>query len=378
MSSRTHHLSRRRLCQSGLVAGGLLVGGTAPATATTDGSTRWLSWSPSGFVADEVEFDGDSLALAEERVAEQLADVDPAAVLIQQGEPGVGTIEVLRPDLTEEEFQSALDASGYSYGSISAGVTQQTRDEIIEILGARLDEAEIAATVYEAETDAAQYLVVAVPEADEPTARELLSSRGAVSIDIYYQDSDGVYTDETGLTADDFQSVGSASQNDRSGPHVPVTVDVAAAEAFQQQLVETGVARQGGSRCTYGNDPETTDPCLQLVEDETVRNSFGMNPGLAETMRDGSWAEDPSFILTTSSFADAEQIAGYLRSGALPVELSLTASDEPPVDEAELEERETAETDGDGEGGSTDISAPGFGIGVALAALGAVGYLFGR
>ena len=372
MTSRSHHLSRRRLCQTGLVAGGLLVGGTTAVTATTDGSTRWLSWSLSGVVADDVEFNGDRLELVEERVAEQLPDADSAAVFAHQSHDDSGALEVLGADVSEEEFRSALDDSGYSYESITAGSTQQTRDEIVKILGARLDEEGIEATVYEAETESEQYIVVAVPEADESTASELLSSRGAVSIDIYYYDSDGAYTDETGLTRDDFLSVGSATDDAQSGPHVPVSVDADAAEAFQQQLVDTGVAQEGGSQCTYENDPDTTDPCLLLVEDETVRNSFGMNPGLAETMRDGSWAEDPMFVLTTRSLEEAQQIAVYLRSGALPVEPSLTASEKPPVAESELNERQAASED------ETNISAPGFGIGAALAALGAMGYAFGR
>lgn len=372
MTSRVSQLSRRRLCQATVACSGVFVSGTTPAAATDD-SVRWLSWSPDGYVADDIGFDGDSPETVEQRVAAQLTDVEPPAV-VAQNQAESGTVEVLDTDVSEEAFRSALDDSGYSYGSITAGSTQQTRDEIVEILGARLDEADIEATVYEAETESAQYIVVAVSEADESTASELLSNRGAVGIDIYYQDSDGAYADETGLTAEDFQTVGSATQDDQSGPHVPVTVDGDAAAAFEQQLVETGVAQEGGSQCTYDENPENTDPCLLLVEDETVRNAFGMAPGLADAMRDGSWAEDPTFVLTTQSLAEAQQIEVYLSSGALPVDLSLTTSDEPPVDESELDERAAAR----GDGGETNISAPGFGFGVAAAALGMAGYLVGR
>ena len=373
MTSRSHHLSRRRLCQTTLVAGGLLVGSTAPATATDGQSTRWLSWSPEGYIADDVGFNGDTADTVEQTMREQLSDVDPKTVIVQP-EQGA-TVEVLDADISEQTFRSAIEASGYSYGSITAGATQQTFDEIIDILIARIDEADFEASVYEAETDSEQYIVVGVSAVDESTARELLSSRGAVSIEIYH-DVDGEYSYETGLTREDFSSVGSASQGDRSGPHVPVTVESAAAEAFQQQLVDTGVAQPSGSRCTYEQDPDTTDPCLLVVEDEGVRTAFGMNPSLAETMRDGSWAEDPSFILTTKSFEEAKQVSLYLRTGALPIELSITASDEPPVAESELNERETAVADGGG--GATDVSAPGFGAGAAAVALGLVGYLARR
>jgi len=377
MTARSSQLSRRRLCQATVACGGVLVSATTPAAATDDDSMRWLSWSPDGYVADDIEFDGDSPETVEQRVAAQLSDVEPPAV-VAQNQADSGTVEVLDTDVSEEAFRLALDDSGYSYGSITAGSTQQTRDEIVEILGARLDEADIEATVYEAETDSAQYLVVEVSEADESTASELLRNRGAVGLDIYYQDSDGSYTDETGLTNEDIQSVGSATQDEQSGPHVPVTVDVSAAEAFQQRLVETSVAQQGGSRCTYEQDPNATEPCLLLVEDESVRNSFGMNPGLADAMREGSWAEDPTFILTTRSLEKAQQIEVYLSSGALPVGLSLSASDEPPVEQSALDERQTVGTDEDDEADEINSSAPGFGIGAALAALGAVGYAFAR
>lgn len=377
MTARSDQLSRRRLCQASLIGGGLLFAGTAPAAATDDASTRWLSWSTTGYVANGVDFGDDTPEAVEQRVGEQLPDADLEAIIAHQQSDEVATVEVLDAAVSEAAFRSAMDANGYSYGSVTAGSTQQTRETIIEVLGARLGEVGIDATIYEATTESEQYTVVELSESDESTARELLGSRGAVSIDIYYEDG-GEYRTETGLTSDDFSSVGSATQDDRSGPHVPVTVDVSAAEVFQQRLVETGVAQPGGSRCTYEQDPDSTESCLLVVEDDTVRNSFGMAPGLADSMRDGSWAENSGFILTTSSLEAAQQLSVFLRSGPLPVELSITASDEPPVDESELDER-TAVSPNEGKAnGETDISAPGFGFGAAVAALGGAGYLFGQ
>lgn len=385
MSSHTPHLCRRRLCRGSLVAVGLLVGTTVPTAATNDQPTRWLSSSLPGYVADDVEFGSESPEIVEQSVAEELPAYDPERVIAHQHSDGVGTVELLEEDLSEEAFGSAIDASGYSYGSISAGSTQRTRDEIIEILGRRLDEAGIEATVYEATTEAEQYIITAVSEADESTAHELLSSRGTVSIDIYHEDG-GEYGSVTGLTNGDFGTIGSATEDSPAGPHVPVTVESSVAEEFQQQLVETGVAQSGGSICRYNDDSEATDPCLLLVGDGDVRNAFGMAPSLAESMQEGSWAEDPNIILTTTSLEEAQQVAVYLRSGALPVDISVTTSDEPPVDESALDERETvgadgsedSEENGSEDGGPTDVSAPGYGIGAAVAALGAVGYLFGQ
>jgi len=60
-----------------------------------------------------------------------------------------------------------------------------------------------------------------------------------------------------------------------------------------------------------------------LISDGEIVNSFGMNEGLAASMSDGSWAQDPSFILTTTSFDEAQRISINLRAGALPAQLDV-------------------------------------------------------
>jgi len=266
-------------------------------------------------------------------------------------------------------------------------VTQQTRDEAIGVIQDRLAAAGIDdATVQQGRDDTGFVLVIEVPgeDAEDPAEiQDLIGSRGVVRIDIYHDEQGEYVTDMGALTSNDFQSVGSATQGDRTGPHVPVTVEALAAERFQQQLVETGVAQDGGSRCTYDQNPENTEPCLLVVDDSEVVNAFGMAPGLADSMQSGEWADSPQFILTTSSFAKAQSVAINLRSGRLPAPVDVSTSDELPVDESTLEDRdiETEAASGDSastDGGSTDLETPGFGIGTAVAGLGAAGALLRR
>ncbi|RLM33053.1 preprotein translocase subunit SecD, partial [Haloferax sp. Atlit-109R] len=84
-------------------------------------------------------------------------------------------------------------------------------------------------------------------------------------------------------------------------------------------------------RCGY--NPETGDievvngdrnPCLLLVVDGEVVNSFGMDPGLADSMAAGSWADTGNFRLTTGEFAEAQTISLNLRAGALPADLDIS------------------------------------------------------
>jgi len=280
-----------------------------------------------GMTAEDVEFGGDSEADVAATVANELPDTGTNDVIARQEfEDEPGTVEVVDPDVSETEFASAMDASGYEYGEIRNGVTAATREEAISVLDGKVNQAGLSgSTVQEVASGTGEFFIlVEVPGEDRQDVIELIQERGEVRIDIYHQGDDGNYTTEReALTRNDFQSIGTATQNDQSGPHVPVTVNRDSAEEFQQLAVDTGVAGPGGSRCTYDQDPENTEPCMLLVVDDEVVNSFGMNPGLADSMQSGSWAQDSSFILTTNSFEEAQRISINLRAGALPAELDI-------------------------------------------------------
>jgi preprotein translocase subunit SecD len=167
-----------------------------------------------------------------------------------------------------------------------------------------------------------------VPGENRQDVINLLEERGSVRIDIYHQNDAGEYvTREAALARGDFDSISSAQQGtDGPGPNVPVTVrqDNDIATDFQSAVVETGVAQSGGSQCRYFEAPQNTDACLLLVVDDEVVNAFGMNPDLARSMQQGTWAADSSFILTTTSYEEAQEIAINLRAGALPATLGIS------------------------------------------------------
>ena len=282
-----------------------------------------------GMTAEEVEFGGDSTAAVSAAVADELPDTDTTDVIVRQEfEDEPGTVEVVNPDIDESQFEGAMDAAGYEYSEIRDGVTQETRDEAIDVIEGKVNQAGLSGASVQQVTDGTGFFIlVEVPGEDRQDVIELLEERGEVRVDIYHQDDDGEYvTERAALTRDDFDSISGAQQGgDGPGPHVPVTIrqDENIAEDFQSLVVDTNVAQTGGSQCRFFDDPENTDSCLLLVVDGEVVNAFGMNPDLAQSMQQGQWAQEPSFILTTTSFEEAQQISINLRAGALPANLDI-------------------------------------------------------
>jgi len=283
-----------------------------------------------GMTAEGVEFDGDSEAEVAAAVAEELPDTGTTDIIARQEfEDEPGTVEVVDPDVSESEFATAMDNSGYEYDEVRNGVTAATREEAISVLEGKVNQAGLSgSTVQEVATGTGEFFIlIEVPGEDRQDVIDLIQERGEVRVDIFHEENGSYTTEREALTRNDFQSIGTASQNDQSGPHVPVTVRQDAAEEFQQLVVDTGVAAEGGSQCNYEigtpDEEQNTDSCLLLVVDDEVVNSFGMNPSLADSMRSGAWAQDSSFILTTGSFEEAQRISINLRAGALPAQLDV-------------------------------------------------------
>jgi preprotein translocase subunit SecD len=280
-----------------------------------------------GMTAENVEFGGDSRAEVAAAVAGELPDTVTTDVIARQGGPETpSTVEVVNPDISQAQFASAMEAAGYEYSEIREGVTQATRDEAISVLSGKVNQAGLSGSTVQQVSSAAGefFILIEVPGQDRQDVISLIEERGNVRVDIYHQNDSGEYvTERAVLTRDDFQSVSTATQDDRRGPHVPVTVRQSSADQFRQAAVETGLAGQGGSRCTYNQNPESTEPCLLLVVDDEVVNAFGMDPSLAQSIANGEWAKDSSFILTTTSFEEAQRVAINLRAGALPATLDI-------------------------------------------------------
>ncbi|MEF8856698.1 MAG: preprotein translocase subunit SecD, partial [Haloplanus sp.] len=278
-----------------------------------------------GVTAEGVEFGGTEPPEIERDIADQLGDVTVADVIVRQETQSTGTVEVTADGVSPQELGGALDAAGYTYESTREGVTEETRTQTVDILSNKINEAGLSGgTVQQIQTPTGEnFILIEVPDANRQRVVELVNQRGSVRVDAYYP-TEGGYEQETVLERDDFQSIGNAQQGGEGQlPHVPVVVRDDVAPEFQDRLVETGVADQGGSRCSYGTSPNSTDACLLLIVDGQVVNSFGMSPGLAAGMRSGDWAQDPRFILQTQNFTGAREVAINLRAGALPAQLDI-------------------------------------------------------
>jgi preprotein translocase subunit SecD len=290
----------------------------------------------SGYTATDVALEGDTPGTVAEAVA---AELNNASVRNVGVVPEERAVEVTEPSVTEAQFRAAMDASGYEYEGVRSGVTQETRDETMEVIQGKINEAGLSGgSVQQVQSITGEYFIlVEVPGQGRQEVIDLLEERGTVRIDIAYPDGNGTAVQEGALIQDGFEEIGTASQRDRgTGAYVPVTVRNTAesgqspAHAFQDAVAQRGFAdayQTGADRCGY--DPETgeienSNPCLLLVVDGEVVNSFGMDPGLADSMAAGSWAETGNFRLTTGSFVEAERISLNLRAGALPADLDIS------------------------------------------------------
>jgi preprotein translocase subunit SecD len=281
-----------------------------------------------GVTAEEVEIgDADTRQVARD-VAGEIPAADPSDVIVRRTAQTTATVEVTAEGVTTQRLGSALDSLGLSFGTVRDGVTDPTRGEVVRVLQNKINEAGLSGGTVRQVTTAtgAHFILVEVPNEDRSEVVDLVESRGSVRIDIYYRQN-GTHTTREGiLTGDDFQNIGTAQESER-GPFVPVTVRDEAADDFQAAVVETGVAQRGGTTCTYEQNPNATQPCLLVVVDDRVVNSFGMSPGLAQSMQAGEWADDPAFQLTTQNFSEAQRVSINLRAGELPAALDLEGED---------------------------------------------------
>jgi len=278
-----------------------------------------------GVTATEVEFGGAEPPQIERDVADQLDGVTVADVIVRQETETTGTVEVTADGVAPDGLGTGLDEAGYAYGETRDGVTEETRTQTVDILSDKINEAGLSGgTVQQIQTPTGgNFILIEVPDANRQRVVELVNQRGNVRVDAYYP-SDGSYDQTTVLERDDFQSIGNARQGGEGQlPNVPVVVREDVAADFQGRMVETGVAGQGGSRCSYETNPNGTDACLLLIVDGQVVNSFGMSPSLAASMQSGEWADDPRFILQTQNFSGARDVAINLRAGALPARLDI-------------------------------------------------------
>ncbi|MFC7096919.1 preprotein translocase subunit SecD [Halobaculum marinum] len=292
-----------------------------------------------GVHATDVDFGGQNASTVESRVAAELSGVDvtdvtarpPGTYTQQDVTQQTATVELTTEDATTDELAGALDAAGYGYEAVQEGVTDVTIQQAVVVLRSKVNEAGLSGgSVRTVESGGENFVLIEVPNEDRSEVVDLVDSRGTVRIVVYHpvqQNNTTTYVNTTAITQEQFQSVGTARQDDSGGAFVSVAVREEAAPSVQRTFVDTNVAQPGGSDCRYESNPQSTEPCILVVRDGAVVSSFGMDGGLANSMQSGEWANNPTFILTTGSgqaaFERAQEVSVDLRAGALPAPLAL-------------------------------------------------------
>ncbi|WP_311170677.1 preprotein translocase subunit SecD [Halobellus ordinarius] len=291
-----------------------------------------------GVTAEEVDFGGNDTAAVEQAVAAELEGVSPVDVIARSGGPAgqqttaqpqsgtENTVEVTAQNVSPDDLAAALDDAGYEYETVREGVTETTRNRVVNVLQEKVNAAGLSGGTVQQVTTAQgdNYILIEVPNQDTESVRELVSERGTVVVEAYYPEENGDgYAQEVVLQQEDMNE-GPAQEDDRGGAYVPVTVAQSAAPEFQESMQRTGLAQPGGTRCTYEQNPNGTDPCLLLVVNGEVTNAFGMSPGLADSLRSGEWSQDPVFQLQTTNISEAQEVSINLRAGALPAQLDFS------------------------------------------------------
>ncbi|MFB6183579.1 MAG: preprotein translocase subunit SecD [Haloarculaceae archaeon] len=281
-----------------------------------------------GWTAEGIQYDGSNTTAVEDAVSDRLPGVPTRNVeMVSPATRGESSwaLEV-RDNVTKSAVQSAVSGAGLSPDTVRPGVTKPTRQETVTILQDKIDETGIQGgqvrSVFSVGTQR-HLITVEVPSANRTEVLNLLNDRGRVQVLAYHgADRNGttVYTNRTTLTNDDFQRV-SVPQQSAQGPYVSVVVKEQVAPRFREDMIQTGIASQGGSGCGFPREGS----CLLIVNDGEIVGQFGMEPSLANSMRSGAWgsSNQRTFILPTGNFSAAQRLSVNLRAGELPTGLAI-------------------------------------------------------
>jgi len=89
-----------------------------------------------GYTATGVQFDGDN-SQTSQGPSRMSWTMSPPATSTPINNADERAVEVTDPSVSEDRFRAAMDASGYEYSGIRAGVTQETRDAAQSVIQGR-------------------------------------------------------------------------------------------------------------------------------------------------------------------------------------------------------------------------------------------------
>jgi preprotein translocase subunit SecD len=263
----------------------------------------------------------------EERLVSQLG-VDSVDVAARApNEPNAdGTVEVYSENVSQAELAAALQEQGYdvSESDVRSGVTRATRDEMVEVIDEKLSQSALSGgSVQSARSPTGQnYIVIEAPGRDIEELRSIVANRGIVQVYGGYEADNGTFTRQQILSREAIDSIGSARPVEgREGYQVSVTIRDDAVDEFLAGIEATGLDEpnqaDGSIGCDYNfeNPNESSGKCLIASLNEEVVTAKGVSPGLVQLFADGSFANDPTFVIETTTREEARNIELSLKAG---------------------------------------------------------------
>jgi len=267
---------------------------------------------------------------------ESLEGVETADFRVARGEPGTITAELYVNEsvVNRSQFAGALRAAGLEVqaSDVRRGVTDETRDEIVQTIDDKISRSGFGGTsVSQAQSGGNSFVVIEAPNRDPAEIRDIVERRGQVEIVAHYPadgDPQGEYVNETVLNSSQLERarVGVAqSDQERGQTYVPITLGSEAdARSYVNTLEDAGYTTRGVGNCRWrGGEsrPEAPGWCLLTVVDGEVVYSASVAPGLAQTIRSGSFVQEPSFRMITTNISEARDLQIDLRAGSLRSQL---------------------------------------------------------
>ncbi len=235
---------------------------------------------------------------------------------------GLGTVEVFSRDVADDELRAAIEAEGYTPETIRGGVTQATRQDVVEVVRQKITTSALSGgSVTTIRTpDNQRFVSIEAPDRDLGELRSLLDDRGVVRVYVFYPAQNGSYLRQQVLSQDAFASIGNARQI-QGQPGVSVTVSEAVAQGFAGEMTRLGFGQ--GTTCdpNYDNPFNASGRCIAATLNGNVTFMGGVRPDLGSSFSDGSFAEDPTFTMSTTSIEEAREVEISLKSGRLPAPL---------------------------------------------------------
>jgi preprotein translocase subunit SecD len=266
------------------------------------------------------------------RVAGNLSNVEAGDVKVRlaAARNQTTTVEVFSGNVTPEEFERALQQSGYDPNTVRPGVTDATRNTIVRILRDKISKAGLSGGRVQQVTTAngENFVVIEMPNTNQSQVEDLVTERGRVQVVAGFpaqnQTGNGTqYRREPLLSQGDFQSIGTAQESSGSGPNVPVVLNAEAAQNFSNAMRQWGFATEGVGQCRWQTNPEDPGYCLYTVVDGETVYAANMGSRLAQTFQQEKFTQSPNFIMTTTNLSEARQLQIHLNAGALPASLNM-------------------------------------------------------